>query len=567
MKRKKLGSIEDLARLRQELALNAQSDKTTIRICTTTGCRALGATEVCDAFRTELEKQQLTEKVEIVETGCQGLCVRAPLMTIHKPNTDTIFYGKVTTDGIPDIISRTIKNGEIIPKFCYVESGKRIPKFSDMPFYKKQQRVVLKNCGEIDPRKIEQFIARDGFSGLERALKTMSPEEVIKEIKDSELRGRGGAGFPTGKKWEFVRNAPGDQRYIIGNGDEGDPGAFMDRTLLEGDPYTVLEGMLIAAYAIGATKGFFYVRAEYPVAVENIEIAVQQAKDMGLLGENILGTGLCFDMEIKMGAGAFVCGEETALIASIEGRRGMPRVRPPFPAISGLWGKPTNINNVETFANVPAILTNGSEWYRKIGTEKSKGTKIFALAGNVRNTGLVEVPMGTTLREIVFDIGGGIPGRKAFKAVQIGGPSGGCIPEQYLDLPIDYESVKEIGAIMGSGGLIVLDDTNSMVEIARYFMEFLQNESCGKCTPCRIGTARMLQILTRIKNGQGNKEDMEMLHELAEVTTDASLCGLGQTAANPVLTTIKYFQNEYDELIEGKKAVTETSQGLVHKCE
>lgn len=563
MKDKKLNNFDDLARLRQELASSARSDKTTIRICTT-GCRALGALEVCEAFRTEIEKQGLTEKAEVVETGCQGLCTRAPVITIQPHD---IFYGRVTPDHVPDIVSRTIKNGEIVERFCYAEAGKKIHKRSDIPFYKKQQKVVLKNCGEIDPRKIEQFIARDGFSGLEKALKTLSPEGVIKEIKSSGLRGRGGAGFPAGLKWEFARNVPADQRYIICNGDEGDPGAFMDRALLEGDPFSVIEGMLIAAYAIGATKGYFYVRAEYPIAVKHIKTAIQQAKEMGFLGENILGTGLCLDLEIKKGAGAFVCGEETALMASIEGRRGMPRVRPPFPATSGLWGKPTNINNVETYANVPAILTNGSEWYNKIGPEKSKGTKIFALAGNVKNTGLVEIPMGTTLREIVFDIGGGVPGRKAFKAVQIGGPSGGCIPSQFLDLPIDYESVKEVGAIMGSGGLIVIDETASMVEIARYFMEFLQDESCGKCTPCRVGTERMLQILTRIKNGEGTREDIDVLMELAEVVRDASLCGLGQTAANPVITTLKYFRNEYDELIEGKKAVTEAYQEVVHKCE
>ncbi len=562
MKGKKLRNFEDLTQLRQELALNARSDKISIRICTT-GCRALGALEVRDAFQSELEKQQLTEKAEVVETGCQGLCARAPVITIHPRN---IFYGRVTPDAVPQIVSRTIKNGEIVERFCYSEGGKKIPIQSDIPFYKKQKKIVLKNCGEVDPRKIEHFIVRNGFSGLERALK-LKPEEVIKEIKDSGLRGRGGAGFPTGVKWEFVRNAPSDQKYIICNGDEGDPGAFMDRALLEGDPFTIIEGMLIAAYAIGATKGFFYVRAEYPVAIKHIEIAIQQAKDMGFLGENILGTNLCLDLEIKKGAGAFVCGEETALIASIEGKRGMPRVRPPFPATSGLWGKPTNINNVETFANMPAILTNGSEWYKGIGAEKSKGTKIFALAGDIKNTGLVEVPMGTPLREIVFDIGGGVPGRKAFKAVQIGGPSGGCIPDQHLDLSIDYESVQKLGAIMGSGGLIVLDEDKSMVEIARYFMEFLQDESCGKCTPCRVGTQRMLQILTRIKNGEGKREDLEMLEELAEVTKDASLCGLGQTAANPVLTTMKYFQNEYEELIESKEAVKEPSPEVVHKCE
>ena len=549
---KHLKTPDDLSQYKKSLEAKHRPDTTRIFICAT-GCRALGAEEVCKAFKNEIAKQSLAGKIEIVETGCQGLCTRAPVLTIEPLG---IFYGRVTETDVPEIISRTIQKGEIIDRLCYSEAGKRIPYVRDIPFYSKQKKIVLKNCGSIDPRNIDEYILRDGYAAFAKALTSMTQEKVIDEIKNSGLRGRGGAGFPTGIKWESVRNAPGDIKYLVCNGDEGDPGAFMDRAVLEGDPHSVIEGMLIGAYAIGAKKGFIYVRAEYPIAVEHLKIAIEQARTLGLLGENILGTPFSFDLEIKMGAGAFVCGEETALIASIEGKRGMPRPRPPYPATSGIWGKPTNINNVETLANVPVIFLNGSAWYKSIGTGSSKGTKIFALAGNVKNTGLVEVPMGTTLREIVFDIGGGIPGRKNFKAAQMGGPSGGCVPAQHLDLPIDYETVKEVGAIMGSGGLIVMDDSTSMVEIARYFMEFCQDESCGKCVPCRIGTKRMLDILTRITAGQGKQEDIGFLNELAEVTKTASLCGLGQTAANPVLSTIRYFANEYEEAIHKKDAQT-----------
>ncbi|MCR4321802.1 MAG: NADH-quinone oxidoreductase subunit NuoF [Candidatus Brocadiaceae bacterium] len=557
----KLKTPNDLQNLRKSLESKHRPDMVRIFICTT-GCRALGADEVCKAFKSEIEKQSLKDKVEIVDTGCQGLCARAPVMTIEPMG---IFYGRVTETDVPEIISRTILKGEIIERLCYTEAGKRTPYIRDIPFYSKQKKMVLRNCGTIDPKSINEYILRDGYAAISKVLSSMTPDDVVNEIKNSGLRGRGGAGFPTGNKWEFVKKAVGEIKYIVCNGDEGDPGAFMDRAVLEGDPHSVIEGMLIGAYAIGSKKGIVYVRAEYPIAVEHLNIAIQQAKSLGLLGENILGASFSFELEIKMGAGAFVCGEETALIASIEGKRGMPRPRPPFPATSGLWGKPTNINNVETFANVPIIILKGSEFYKAIGTDTSKGTKIFALAGNVKNTGLVEVPMGTTLREIVFDIGGGIPGRKKFKAAQMGGPSGGCVPAQHLDLPIDYETVKEVGAIMGSGGLIVMDDSTSMVEIARYFMEFCQDESCGKCVPCRIGTKRMLDILTRITKGQGKKEDIDLLKELAEVTKSASLCGLGQTAANPVLSTIRYYLNEYEELINKKDApsspqVSQTTQ-------
>lgn len=553
---KHLKSPEDLQKLRKSLESKHRPDKVRILICTT-GCRALGAEEVYKAFKSEIAKQSLADKVEIVDTGCQGLCARAPVLTIEPMG---VFYGRVLETDVPDIIAKTVLNGEIIERLCYAEAGKRAPYIKDVPFYNKQKKIVLRNCGSINPKSIEEYILRDGYAAISKALSSMTPDSVIAEMKNSGLRGRGGAGFPTGNKWEFAKNAVGDIKYLICNGDEGDPGAFMDRAVLEGDPHSVLEGMLVGAYAIGARKGFVYVRAEYPIAVEHLTIAIEQAKQLGLLGDNILGTKFSFDVEIKMGAGAFVCGEETALIASIEGKRGMPRPRPPFPATSGLWGKPTNINNVETLANVPIVILQGSEYYKSIGTGSSKGTKIFALAGNVKNTGLVEVPMGTTLREIVFDIGGGIPGKKQFKAAQMGGPSGGCVPAQHLDLPIDYETVKEVGAIMGSGGLIVMDDTASMVEIARYFMEFCQDESCGKCVPCRVGTKRMLDILTRITEGKGKKEDLGLLKELAEVTKTASLCGLGQTAANPVLSTIRYYLNEYEALINKKDAHAVSSQ-------
>jgi len=545
----KLNTCEALDKYRKSVSAKKGQGKIRILICTT-GCRALGAEEVYKTFQAEIEMQSLKDKVEVVDTGCQGLCTRAPVLTIEPMG---IFYGRVTEADVHEIISRTVLKGEIIERLCCTEDGKRVPYQKDISFYKKQKKIVLRNCGAIDPKNINEYIARNGYAALGKVLSGMSPEAVIEEVKKSGLRGRGGAGFPTGKKWEFAKNARGDEKYVICNGDEGDPGAFMDRAVLEGDPHSVLEGMLICGHAIGSKKGIVYVREEYPIAVEHLKIAIENARELGLIGKNILGSGFEFDIEVKMGAGAFVCGEETALIASIEGGRGMPRPRPPFPAASGLWGKPTNINNVETLANIPVIILEGSKYYSAIGTESSKGTKIFALAGNVNNTGLVEVPMGTTLRELVFEIGGGIPRRKQFKAAQMGGPSGGCVPEKYLDTPIDYESVKEVGAIMGSGGLIIMDETTSMVEIARYFMEFCQNESCGKCTPCRVGTKRMLEILTRIASGEGKKEDIDLLNELAEVTRTSSLCGLGQTSANPVVSTLRYFKNEYEEKIAVKK--------------
>ncbi|HHT9133866.1 MAG TPA: NADH-quinone oxidoreductase subunit NuoF [Candidatus Avalokitesvara rifleensis] len=549
----KLTSIDALKALRERLKKEEKADKRpTVVVCGGTGCDTFGGHALYNAFENLVEKRQLQEKVRLKKTGCQGLCERGPLVNILPSN---IFYQKVKEQDATSILEETALSGGVIQKLLYTDpnTNQKVVYQQDIPFYKKQHRIVLMHNGIIDPLSINDYITVDGYASLEKALTKMTPDQVIEEITGSGLRGRGGAGFSTGTKWRFVRNAPGDKKYLICNGDEGDPGAFMDRSVLEGNPHSVIEGMLIAAYAMGAQEGFFYVRAEYPLAVANVEIAIQQTRDLGLLGKNILGSGLDFDLEIKKGAGAFVCGEETALIASIEGKRGMPRTRPPYPAISGLWGKPTCINNVETLANIPPIIEKGAKWYSGIGTAGSKGTKIFALAGNVRNTGLVEVPMGTTIREIIFDIGGGIARKRNCKAAQIGGPSGGCIPVEYLDTPIDYESLQKVGAIMGSGGLIVMDDKTSMVGMAKYFMNFIQDESCGKCVPCRIGTRRMLEILTRICDGQGREGDVELLSELATKIKETSLCGLGQTGPNPVLSTIRYFRHEYDDLIKGKK--------------
>src|SRR3989338_3404435 len=549
----KLTSIDALKALRERLKKEQKADKRpTVVVCGGTGCDTFGGHALYNAFENLVEKRQLQEKVRLKKTGCQGLCERGPLVNILPSN---IFYQKVKEQDATSILEETALSGGVIQKLLYTDpnTNQKVVYQQDIPFYKKQHRIVLMHNGIIDPLSINDYITVDGYASLEKALTKMTPDQVIEEITGSGLRGRGGAGFSTGTKWRFVRNAPGDKKYLICNGDEGDPGAFMDRSVLEGNPHSVIEGMLIAAYAMGAQEGFFYVRAEYPLAVANVGIAIQQTRDLGLLGKNILGSVLDFDLEIKKGAGVFVCGEESALIASIEGKRGMPRTRPPYPAISGLWGKPTCINNVETLANIPPIIEKGAKWYSGIGTAGSKGTKIFALAGNVRNTGLVEVPMGTTIREIIFDIGGGIARKRNCKAAQIGGPSGGCIPVEYLDTPIDYEARQKVGAIMGSGGLIVMDDKTSMVGMAKYFMNFIQDESCGKCVPCRIGTRRMLEILTRICDGQGREGDVELLSELATKIKETSLCGLGQTGPNPVLSTIRYFRHEYDDLIKGKK--------------
>jgi len=545
---KSLGSIDELARLRSSLKSQPTPD-VEIRVCST-GCRALGALEVCEAFEAQITSQDLGESVRVVRTGCHGLCAGAVAVVV---DPEGIFYQGVTPDDVSEIIEKTIRAGEPVERLCWSSNGETVCRRQEIPFYKHQTRLVLRNCGVVDPRSLEDCLRHGAYSALAQVLSEMPPEQVINEVSASGLRGRGGAGFPTGRKWQFTRDAEGEPKYIICNADEGDPGAFMDRAVLEGDPHLLIEGMIIGAYAIGSSQGFIYVRAEYPIAIEHTQLALTQAREAGLLGTDILGTGLDFDIEIRQGAGAFVCGEETALIASLEGKRGMPRPRPPFPANSGLYGKPTNINNVETWGNVPRIIAEGADAYAAIGTEGSKGTKIFALAGKVTYTGLVEVPMGTTLRQIIFDIGGGIPGDRKFKAAQMGGPSGGCVPAQYLDLPIDYDSLKEIGAIMGSGGLIVMDEATCMVDIARFFTDFVQQESCGKCTPCRVGTKLMLETLTDITTGNGQPRDIDRLVELGQMIKKASLCGLGQTAPNPVLSTIRYFRDEYEAHIREKR--------------
>ena len=545
MARKKISCPEDLKQMAQRMRKARQDYRARVLICMT-GCRALGSSYVADAFRKKLAAAKLEKDIAVVETGCIGLCARAPVVLIEPHE---YLYGGVKPEDVDEIIETTIRNTKPVESLVQIEDGKALAKINDIPFYRKQKRVVLENCGRIDPKNIADAIARGGYEAAAKALRDLTPEQVIEEVTNAGLRGRGGAGFPTGLKWKFCREARGDEKYLICNADEGDPGAFMDRALKEGDPHRVIEGMIIAAYAIGAGHGFAYVRAEYPIAVEHVMIALAQARDLGLLGENIFGSGFNFDIEVRMGAGAFVCGEETALIASLEGKRGMPRPRPPFPAQKGYHDKPTNINNVETFANVPLIIKNGAKWYSSFGTQGSKGTKIFALAGRVNNTGLVEVPMGATLREIVFDIGGGIPKGRQFKAAQMGGPSGGCVPTQFLDLGIDYDSVKDIGAIMGSGGLVVMDENTCIVDIARFFLRFVQSESCGKCTPCRVGTREMLEILDAICEGRASIDDLARLKRLAEHVGRASLCGLGQTAPNPVLSTLKYFRHEYEEHI------------------
>jgi NADH-quinone oxidoreductase subunit F len=521
-------------------------------VCTGTGCVSNGAFDVKKALERELKKHSLHNEVQVVGTGCNGFCERGPVMLVQP---EGVFYQQLTVDDVPLLVEEHFLKGRPVQRLMYAptKDEKTVPLMRDIGFFKDQVLVALRNRGRIDPEVIDDYIVQDGYTALERVLSDLSPEKVIEEIKQSGLRGRGGAGFPTGSKWEFCRRASGEPKYIICNGDEGDPGAFMDRSILEADPHSVLEGMTIGAYGIGATQGILYVRDEYPLAIHRLEIAIEQARGYGLLGNDILGSGFDFDVRVVRGGGAFVCGEETALMASVEGREGRPRFRPPFPAEKGIWGKPTNINNVETWANVPVIMQRGADWFASLGTESSKGTKIFSLVGKVNNSGLVEVPMGITIRKIVFDIGGGIPGGLAFKAVQIGGPSGGCIPAELQDTIIDYESLARTGAIMGSGGLVVMDETTCMVDIARYFLEFTQSESCGKCTFCRIGTKRMMEILTRICEGRGEPSDIPLLEELAIRIRESSLCGLGQTAPNPVLTTLKFFRDEYEVHIHEKR--------------
>jgi NADH:ubiquinone oxidoreductase subunit F (NADH-binding)/(2Fe-2S) ferredoxin/NAD-dependent dihydropyrimidine dehydrogenase PreA subunit len=558
----KLKSLSDFFSQHKALVDQTDPNKPMIVVCGGTGCIALGAVSVHQAFKEAIQRLGLTDKVTLKSTGCHGFCEKGPAVVIHP---DRFFYPGVTPEDVTEILERTVMAGEAIERLAYIDpaSGKKITYEYDVPFYAGQERNVFQYNGKIDPVDIEDYISHGGYCGFAKVLDEYKPEEVIETVIKAGLRGRGGGGFPVGLKWKFCHEAEGDKKYIICNADEGDPGAFMDRSLLEGTPHSVMEGMLIAGYAIGASMGIIYVRAEYPLAVSNTAKAIELARKVNLLGDTILGTGFSFDIEIRQGAGAFVCGEETALIESIEGQRGMPRPRPPFPAVSGYHGRPTNINNVETFANVPLIINKGADWYNCIGTKKSTGTKIFALAGTVANTGLVEVPMGATLRHIVFDIGGGIPDGKKFKAAQLGGPSGGCLPTQHLDCEIDYDSLQSIGAMMGSGGLIVMDETNCMVDVAKYFLQFVQAESCGKCTPCRIGTREMLDMLEKICDGKGQPGDLEELEKLANDVNSASLCGLGQTAPNPVLSTLKNFRAEYEAHINEKRCPAGACQALL----
>ena len=551
-------TLEEIHKIREEkrkeldLRVNIKADtrEKHILVCRGTGCTSSKSPEIIENFR-KIIKEKGIQNVRVIQTGCFGLCAKGPIVIIRPEDT---FYAMVTPDDCREIIERHIEKGDIVERLlCKDVDNTMVNRLDELNFYKKQKRIALKNCGIIDPEQIDEYIAFDGYKALEQVLTKMTPDEVINEVSESGLRGRGGAGFPTGKKWLFTKQAESDQKYVVCNADEGDPGAFMDRSILEGDPHSVLEAMEIAGYSIGADKGYIYVRAEYPIAVQRLRVAIDQAREYGLLGKNIFGTDFSFDIEIRLGAGAFVCGEETALLESIEGRRGQPRVKPPYPANSGLWGKPTLINNVETYANITRIILNGAKWYASIGTEKSKGTKVFALGGNVNNIGLVEVPMGTTLREIVFDIGGGIPNGREFKAAQTGGPSGGCIPKEHLDTPIDYESLSSIGSMMGSGGLIVMDDSKCMVNISKFYLDFTVSESCGKCTPCRIGTKRMLEILDRMCEGKADEDDLYKLEKLALNIKKSAICGLGQTAPNPVLSTLKYFRDEYMEHIKYKK--------------
>ncbi len=562
---KKIRSIEDLNKISSSICKNKEHDlqtKEEIRICVGGGCIASGSLEVKDAFEQALKKQGLEKKVSIIGTGCLGPCALGPVVLINK---DNVFYQQVKPEDAEEIIEKHIIGGEVVERLTWKKqtTEEAVPVYDDIEFFKRQKKIVLRNCGKIDPTSIEDYIGCEGYQGLAKALTSLSPDDIIEEMKKSGLRGRGGAGFPTWMKWSFTKKSVSDTKYILCNGDEGDPGAFMDRSVLEGDPHSLIEGMAIGAYAIGAAQGYVYVRAEYPLAVERLQKAIDDAVKKGFLGEKILGTDFSFDLEIRMGSGAFVCGEETALIASIEGKRGEPRPRPPFPAVRGLWDKPTVLNNVETYANIAAIILKSGDWFASFGTEKSKGTKVFALAGAIKNAGLVEVPVGTTLGELIYDIGGGIPNGKEFKAAQMGGPSGGCVPKQYLNVPLDYESLDELGAIMGSGGLVVMDEDTCMVDVARFFLEFVQEESCGKCVPCRVGTKRMLEILERICHGNGKESDIDTLVELGKQIKDTALCGLGQTAPNPVLSTIRHFREEYEDHIKENHCEAGVCPGLV----
>ena len=536
-----------------------------VLVCGGTGCTSSGSHQLIERFEQQLKEKGLEKEVKVVRTGCFGLCEAGPVVIIYPEGT---FYSRVKVEDVDEIVSEHLLKGRKVQHLVYVDhvthESTVTKSLDEIGFYKQQKRIALKNCGVIDPENIDEYIAFDGYKALAKALTEMTREQVIQEVLDSGLRGRGGGGFPTGLKWKFGYNSPADQKYIACNADEGDPGAFMDRSLLEGDPHAIIEAMAIGGYAIGASEGYIYVRAEYPIAVKRLQVAIGQAREYGLLGKNIFGTDFNFDLHIRLGAGAFVCGEETALMNSIEGKRGEPRPRPPFPAVKGLFGKPTVLNNVETYANIPQIILKGAKWYASIGTERSKGTKVFALGGKINNTGLVEIPMGTPLRTIIYDIGGGIPNGKKFKAVQTGGPSGGCIPAEHLDIPIEYDTLIEIGSMMGSGGMIVMDEDNCMVDIARFFLDFTVDESCGKCTPCRIGTRRMLEILERIVEGTGEEGDIEKLEALATNIKATALCGLGQTAPNPVLSTLHYFRDEYEAHIKEKRCPAHHCQALLN---
>ena len=534
-----------------------------ILVCGGTGCTSNKSHDIIDALNSELRAQGLENEVKVVMTGCFGLCANGPIMVVYPEGA---CYNHVTVDDVKEIISEHIIKGRIVTRLLHVEGDthERVMSLSQTEFMQKQVRVALRNCGVIDPENIDEYIGHDGYQALAKVLTTMTPDDVIKVISDSGLRGRGGAGFPTGTKWKFAKASKNDVKYVCCNADEGDPGAFMDRSVLEGDPHVVIEAMAIAAYAIGSNQGYVYIRAEYPIAVQRLRKAIEQARAYGLLGKNIFGTDFSFDLDIRLGAGAFVCGEETALMTSIEGKRGEPRPRPPFPAVKGLFAKPTILNNVETYANVPRIILNGADWFASMGTEKSKGTKVFAVGGKIINTGLVEVPMGTALREVVYDIGGGIPNGKKFKAAQTGGPSGGCIPAEHLDIPIDYDNLIAIGSMMGSGGLIVMDEDNCMVDIAKFFLEFTVDESCGKCTPCRVGCKRLLELLTKVTDGTATMDDLDEMEKLCYYIKDNALCGLGQTAPNPVLSTLKYFRHEYEEHILEKKCSAGVCKHLLH---
>ena len=534
-----------------------------VLVCGGTGCPSANAPAIIEALEAQIAEKGLADEVKVVQTGCHGLCALGPIMIVYP---EGCFYSEVKVEDVPEIVEEHLLKGRIVKRLLYDDTVHQdvVKSIESTDFYKKQKRVALRNCGVIDPENIDEYIAYDGYQALAKCLTEYTPEQVIQVIKDSGLRGRGGGGFPTGRKWELAAMNKADQKYVVCNADEGDPGAFMDRSVLEGDPHCIVEAMAICGYAVGATEGYIYVRAEYPIAVNRLEIAIQQAKEYGLLGKNIFDSGFDFDLHIRLGAGAFVCGEETALMTSIEGNRGEPRPRPPYPAVKGLFGKPTTENNVETFANVPQIILKGADWFASMGTERSKGTKVFALGGKIKNTGLVEIPMGTTLREIVEEIGGGIPNGKKFKAAQTGGPSGGCIPASLMDTEIDYDNLTAIGCMMGSGGLIVMDEDNCMVDIAKFFLEFTVDESCGKCSPCRIGTKRMMEILEKITSGKGTLEDIDKLEELAYYIKQNSLCGLGQTAPNPVLATLKFFREEYIAHVVDKKCPAGVCKALLN---